>query len=243
MNYKNKLLQLFLLLSGFGLYAQNQTFISDLIDPVSANFSLIYGEDKIKGNPYLFEDWKKGEILTIDGRKIAVDEIKIDVCSQKIVSRMNRKEQWLNNSNIIAVSLDNGLGGMSMYIKTQDKDENIVFAKIIAEGDYSLLSFPSKKFKKPNGQNDYSYGARDVKSPFFTDLDSDYYLTYMNDNHAKVKLKIKDIGKKIQKKHQRLFSSFTKNLDLEVNNETDAANFLKQFNMEINQRESTSNKN
>jgi hypothetical protein len=234
-----------ILISALCLQAQNnQTFVSDLVDPTSANFSLIYGTEKIKGTPYYFEDWKKGEVLTTNGQKIAVDKMNIDVCSQKVVAVMNGKETWLNNATVIAVSIEEKVGMQAFsFIKTQNDKDEIVYAKIIAEGDYSVLGFPSKKFKKPQRLDDYNYGSRDVKSPFFTKLDMDYYLTYLNDDKEKIKLKNKDLEKKIQKKHQRLYKSVSKKADIDIKTEEDMAKFLEIFNKEVNQKDINTSQN
>ncbi len=208
---------------------ENLKRISKMTGPIyTTNMDELY--EGVRGTPYLFNEWKPGNIYLKDNKLIKNVNVKYNIYTDDLL--------YLNSSSgdslIIDRSMiekfeimDNSSGNLilmeEMNIKPE-KNDNAAFVRIIYDGRSKLILKYSKIFIKANYKGPYATGN---KYDEYTDK-WQYYLITGENTITRIKLCKKSVIKVLSVKESKI-KAFVNGQDLSLDNENDVIRVLEYY--------------
>jgi hypothetical protein len=168
---------------------------------------------EIKGNPYLFEDWHKGDIVLKNGETWKDWDIKIDIYSKMVIYK-DLKGQLKKVVKPIS-SINFGSEGIPSVVFLG----NSIY-QVIAPGTVSLL----KRVQKTVAENK-DYTSSSTTKSFATS--SDYFVLSKNSELTKTSISKSSLLKTLPE-FKQIIADFSK--DNSLKNETDAKLLFTEIN-------------
>ena len=129
-----------------------------LADPFKGqNFKVSDNTADVEGNPFLFEDWKKGEVTLKNGEKYPIEKINLDASRDQFVYVVNDSlYEFSNNIRIVRIYGENHSTDPSsdMVFRTDINPDAANFVQVLTKGKVIIFC---EYIKKPEGEN-YSNG-------------------------------------------------------------------------------------
>ena len=138
------------------------------------NDELLYGGEKYKGHPYLYDVWYPVVVTQDDDNVVRFEKAKFDVSSQKLLIANSGKQIWANDYQIKKFELMTGNDVPEIYVR-QIQNGKVSYMRLLKEGPLPILKSYSKDFVKPQIQNNYQYGEANDITPYFKDLKVEYF--------------------------------------------------------------------
>lgn len=137
--------------------------------------------EKIKGSPYLFEDWKSATLYHANGKSFGVYQVKLNLATQEVHYKDSKGQELADNGSIAKLVFEDASSEGTTYIVCANNIEEINrnypgskrYAVELNPGEVSVL----KVYSRSVAQGDSLFGT--LKRYFFTDK-IDYYLKINN---------------------------------------------------------------
>lgn len=141
----------------------------------------------VKGHPYLFQDWKTGDIITNKGSRITGVKLKYDVYRDELSLQKDSDAEVITLFNEHVSSFEIGIKSFRMV----GNSEGNHFYEVLVNGKSDLLARRHKILRKANYEGVYS-----ADQPFdqFLTTDSKYYLQLNNGELVPVKGTVKSLA-------------------------------------------------
>lgn len=117
----------------------------------------IKADNGVEGDPFLFEDWKAGEVILKNNEKYHIDRINLDASDNKFIYNQNDTVyEFLDNVAEIKIYGENHVidSASDMIFMAGINPASPDFVQILASGKITVIK---KYAKKPEGEN-YSNG-------------------------------------------------------------------------------------
>ena len=129
-----------------------------LADPFKGqNFKISDNTGDVVGNPFLFDEWKKGEVTLKNGEKYPIEKINLDASRNQFVYVLNDSLfEFSDNIRIVKIyGEDHNADPFSdMIFRTDINPEAANFVQVLTKGKVTIFC---EYTKKPEGEN-YSNG-------------------------------------------------------------------------------------
>jgi hypothetical protein len=184
----------------------------------------------IKGTPYLFNEWKKGNIYLIDNTYINDVSIKYNIYTDDILY-LNSKSgdsliidrSLINSFEITGDNSNNLLLFKEISLRPYKKDKS-TFVKVLYDGKSKFIVKYTKTFIKADYKGAYSAGR---KYDEYID-DQQYYIMKDDNTPAKIKLNKKSVTKVLSDKDDKI-KSYLNEHKLALDNEDDVERLLQYY--------------
>jgi hypothetical protein len=184
----------------------------------------------IKGTPYLFNEWKKGNIYLIDNTYINDVSIKYNIYTDDILY-LNSKSgdsliidrSLINSFEITGDNSNNLLLFKEISLRPYKKDKS-TFVKVLYDGKSKFIVKYAKTFIKADYKGAYSAGR---KYDEYID-DQQYYIMKDDNTPAKIKLNKKSVTKVLSDKDDKI-KSYLNEHKLALDNEDDVERLLQYY--------------
>lgn len=191
--------------------------------------------EKIKGSPFLYEDWKTATLFHASGKSFGVYQVKLNLATQEVHYKDGNGQELADNGSIVKLVFEEsnpeGTSYFSCYNNIDEINQNYSSSKHYAmelnQGEVSLL----KVLKRTVAQGDSLFGT--LKRYYFTDK-TDYFLKVGNRIEKIKRLGEDEIIPFIPGGNS--FQGWVKANKLRLSREEDLVKFLKYYNK---QRSST----
>jgi hypothetical protein len=124
----------------------------DLGSPVENNFR-VKGDNSVNGVPFLFNDWKSGEVTLQNNEKYKIEKINLNASSHKFIYMKNdTMYEFFGNVKEVEIFNENNLAGRDadMVFKTNVNPEDNNFVQVLVSGKVTIF----KQYdKQPEGEN------------------------------------------------------------------------------------------
>jgi hypothetical protein len=184
----------------------------------------------IKGTPYLFNEWKQGNIYLNDNTYINDVNIKYNIYTDDILYLNSKSgdsliiDRSLINSFEIAGDNSNNLLLFKEINLKPGKSDKSTFVKVIHDGKSKFIVKYSKTFIKADYKGAYSAGR---KYDEYTD-DFQYYIIKNESNPDKIKLNKRSVTKVLSDKDDKI-KFYLDEHKLALDNEDDVAKLLQYY--------------
>ncbi|MEO9481865.1 MAG: hypothetical protein ABJG47_00375 [Ekhidna sp.] len=170
--------------------AQNDKEFDNLPSGVNVNFQKNPIRKDIEGNPYYFEDWRKGIIrYSKDSYKIDTHEMNINLLTSEVIfNRHNKTYVVSNKENIKQVEFEEDT------FKLVELKSKLYFSRVAYNGKYSVLELVTSKFVEGTPAKGYTPATKDRyerKSRFYIQF-PDESLQEINPGNGKKIFKLLD---------------------------------------------------
>ena len=122
-----------------------------LADPFKGqNFKVSDNTADIEGNPFLFEDWKKGEVTLKNGEKYPIQKINLDASRDQFVYVVNDSlYEFSDNIRIVKIYGDDHSTDSSsdMIFRTDVNPDATNFVQVLTKGKVTIFCEYTKKPK------------------------------------------------------------------------------------------------
>jgi hypothetical protein len=169
----------------------------------------------VRGNPYLLEDWIKGEIIMRDSSVHEGIPLRYDVYTDELLAKRNNKiEIVIDKNQIRGFQLGKpGIPNFARFIKAVYlKDFKEVapdrFVQVLYDGPTALYAIKKKNLIKANYQGAYSPGRNYDE---FTDAVSKFYIRTPTGKFAEIKPKEKAVMKILSDEKKKVEEFIKKN--------------------------------
>jgi len=133
--------------------------------------------DKIKGSPFLWDEWKTATLYNNSGKSFGIYQVKINLATHEVYYKDVKGQELADNGSISKVVFEEtDLSGIKYMTYTNDiaeinrnYDRSKKYAAELNNGDYSLIKVTNRTVS----QGDSLFGT--LKRYFFTDK-YDYFL-------------------------------------------------------------------
>lgn len=204
---------------------QSQGLIGSSVSTVQ-NDELVYGGAKYKGNPYLYNTWHPAVIVQSDGTVSRVEEAKFDVSSQKLLIKEGDKTMWVNDRQIKTFELKTGTDVPEIYAR-QIQDGIVTYMLLVKEGPLPILKSYYKEFKKPAINQNYQYGAENDITPYFDDMEMNYFTQIEEDGElVQFKLGKKGVTNLFPKSKEKRIKSLINKQNTKLKSEAEVVAFF-----------------
>jgi hypothetical protein len=184
----------------------------------------------IKGTPYLFNEWKKGNIYLMDNTYINDVSIKYNIYTDDILY-LNSKSgdsliidrSLINSFEITGDNSNNLLLFKEISLRPYKKDKS-TFVKVLYDGKSKFIVKYTKTFIKADYKGAYSAGR---KYDEYID-DQQYYIMKDDNTPAKIKLNKKSVTKVLSDKDDKI-KSYLNEHKLALDNEDDVERLLQYY--------------
>ncbi len=200
----------------------------------SAGFVMTTNMDElyegIKGTPYLFDDWKQGNIYLNDNTYINDVNIKYNIYTDDVLYLNSTSGDSLIIDRSVIKSFeinDDNSGNMLLFREISlraDKKERNTFIKVIYEDKSKFIIKYTKTFIKADYKGAYSAGR---KYDEYVD-DYQYYIITNPDNPSKVKLNRKSVVKALSDREDKILAYMNEH-NLNLDNEDDIIELMKYY--------------
>ena len=137
--------------------------------------------EKIKGSPFLFDEWKSATLYHANGKSFGVYQAKLNLATQEVHYKDSKGQELADNGSIAKVVFEEASLEGTTYIALSNNFEEINrnypgskrYALEMNPGEFSLL----KVYGRTVAQGDSLFGT--LKRYYFTDK-IDYYLKINN---------------------------------------------------------------
>jgi hypothetical protein len=183
------------------------------------NDDLLYGGQKYKGHPYLYDVWYPVIVTQDDDNVVRFENAKFDVSSQKLLISNSGKQIWANDYQIKKFELKTGTDVPEIYVR-QIQNGKVSYMRLLKEGPLPILKSYNKDFVKPQIQNNYQYGEANDITPYFKELKEEYYTQVQQDETLiSFSTNKKGIQSIFQKSKENRIKSLLKKHDPDLKNE------------------------
>ncbi len=200
----------------------------------SAGFVMTTNMDElyegVKGTPYLFDEWKLGNIYLNDNTYINSVNIKYNVYTDDVLYLNSTSGDSLIIDRSVIKSFeinDDNSGNMLLFREISlrpDKKERNTFIKVIYENKSKFIIKYTKTFIKADYKGAYSAGR---KYDEYVD-DYQYYIVTNPDNPAKIKLNRKSVVKALSDREDKIMAYMNEH-NLNLDNEDDIVELMKYY--------------
>ena len=129
-----------------------------LADPFKGqNFKISDNTGDVEGNPFLFDDWKQGEVTLKNGEKYPIEKINLDASRDQFVYVIKDSlYEFSDNVRIVRIYGEdhNADASSDMIFRTDINPDAANFAQVLTRGKVTIFC---EYTKKPEGEN-YSNG-------------------------------------------------------------------------------------
>jgi len=195
---------------------------------MTTNMDALY--EGIKGTPYLFNEWKQGNIYLNDNTYINGVNIKYNIYTDDVLYLHSKSgdsliiDRSLINSFEISDDNSNNLVLFEEISLRPNKNDKSTFVKVIYDDKTKFIIKYTKTFIKADYKGAYSAGR---KYDEYID-DYQYYIIKNSDNPVKIKLNKKSVVKALSDKENKI-KSYLNEHSLNLNNEDDIAELLQYY--------------
>jgi hypothetical protein len=130
---------------------------------------------EVEGNPFLFSDWKRGDVILENGEKYKIEKINLDASRNQFVYSVN-DSLFEFSDNIREIKIYGEDSGSDMIFRSDINPIAANFVQVLTKGKVTIFC---EFNKKPEGEN-YSNGIVNNSRKYV--LHSDYYS--LTDNKA-----------------------------------------------------------
>lgn len=178
----------------------------------------------LKGSPYLFDKWMKGDITTNNGKNIDSLEINYDIMNHMVEIKVNKYVKAASEAEIDGFSIFDEVGQKRNFISVSDlrlPDERLVgFAEVLFQGsEIGLIKKYEIKYIEPNYVEHFDVGSLDAEL-----VKKDKYFLLIDDKLEEFH-KRKSFGDK-----RKQVKTFTKKNDLDLRKERDLIYAVEYYN-------------
>ena len=119
--------------------------------------------EKIKGSPFLFEDWKSATLYHANGKSFGVYQVKLNLATQEVHYRDNKGQELVDNGSIAKLVFEEASSEGTAYIACANNIEEVnrnysgskPYAVELISGNVSLL----KVYSRSVSQGDSLFGT------------------------------------------------------------------------------------
>jgi len=195
---------------------------------ITTNMDELY--EGIKGTPYLFNEWKQGNIYLNDNTFINDVNIKYNVYTDDVLYLNSKSgdsliiDRSLINSFEITDDYSSNLVLFKEISLRPDKNDKSTFVKVLYDDKSKFIIKYTKTFIKADYKGPYSAGR---KYDEYVD-DYQYYIIKNSDNLAKIKLNKKSVVKVLSDRDNKI-QSYINEHRLTLNNEDSIVELLEYY--------------
>lgn len=183
---------------------------------------------QLRGNPYLYDDWRTGSISVEGYKTLNPQAVKYDLLNNFLEVKVDGKVKAIDGIIVNQFSLENpDVGEKQLFVKCNDhkSDETtfIGFCQYLVKGDVNLIKRDFATIRKANYNAVVMTGERDDKII----KREAYYLT-MGNEMIEVKNN-KDLKSFFYKRDWNI-KQYTKNHDFDYRDESDLIDLVEYYN-------------
>lgn len=165
------------------VFAQRVTNVMEVLDPNYQNSSLLYANTSPNDNPFLANEFKKANIVTVDNKTINDLEMKYDVERQVLCIDQNGTIKVLDNKRINSFTVDG-----STFVKIND-----AYYEVLAENTVKLLKKTAKTRQNRTEANSTGYNDEAARPSRYRV--NEFYYVMINDSLREIRLNKKSVLK------------------------------------------------
>ena len=195
---------------------------------MTTNMDELY--EGIKGTPYLFNQWKQGNIYLNDNTYINDVNIKYNIYTDDVLYLHSKSGDSLiiDRSLINSFEItDDNSGNLVLFKEISlrpDKNDKSTFVKVLYDGKSKFIIKYTKTFIKADYKGAYSAGR---KYDEYID-DYQYYIITNSTDPVKIKLNKKSVAKALSDKEDKI-QSYLNEHHLNLNDEYGIAELLEYY--------------
>ncbi|HVZ97395.1 MAG TPA: hypothetical protein VG847_11000 [Chitinophagaceae bacterium] len=195
---------------------------SDAFIAIGEGYKSANNSGDISGNPYLFDDWRSGEVTLKNGENYKIAKMNFDASQNKFIYVAGDSiYEFLNNIREVKI-YGNADAKADMIFRTDINPNAANYVQVIAKGKITIFC---DYIKKPEGEN-YSNGI--VKETRKYMLHKNYYYI-SNDSAIPLKFTSSELLALSSDKGD-LVNSYIKSNHLKVKREDDFINAVQYYN-------------
>ena len=223
---KKALFIFFVTLTSTVLYAQDWSLeVNDIRDyhrMINHGSKVTNSYADIKGSPYFFEDFRKGSVITKNGKKYN-GEFRYDLYADQIEFKLDGDVYWIANPELMEyIKIDDKL--FVYYDKDMTDSKNGFYYQVLVMGECKLLYRKGINLKEAEPPKPYV----DAKPATFIDRKPLYYIQKGIAYPQKVSNK-GDLLENLSDKKQEV-SAFIKKNKISVNNKDELIDLIEFYN-------------
>jgi len=223
---KKALFIFFVTLTSTVLYAQDWSLeVNDIRDyhrMINHGAKVTNSYADIKGSPYFFEDFRKGSVITKNGKKYN-GEFRYDLYADQIEFKLDGDIYWIANPELMEyIKIDDKL--FVYYDKDMTDSKNGFYYQVLVMGECKLLYRKGINLKEAEPPKPYV----DAKPATFIDRKPLYYIQKGIAYPQRVSNK-GDLLENLSDKKQEV-STFIKKNKISVNNKDELINLIEFYN-------------
>jgi len=189
----------------------------------------------VKGTPYLYEDWRLGDIIFTDSLLAKNELFKLDLYNNELILFKDKKDSFLlDKSKVLMFVLQSNEPNQYFFFKKMNVNEetyksNFKYLQVLFDKKIKLYALRGKELLKA----DY-IGAYSANRPYDELLDEDFfYIQKPNESIlTKLRLNKKNLMKFVDN-YKNEMEEYTKKHNLDLKIEAHAIQFLEYFNLLI----------
>ena len=194
----------------------------------------INSDTEIEGSPYYDENWQPGYFIKTNGKRTADYPMRFSIYKNHLEFKFDENTPYIASPKPIkgfVLITENGSGELfkkGFEIPDEDIGQE-TFLRVLHDGKTKLLLHLSSKYQKGHSKDMFTgkYTDRYVSK-------SDYYLMDAKGQIERVKLKEKDILKKLEGSDNRL-KSFIKKNNLNLKQQEDVVALLEEYDQMLDE--------
>ena len=223
---KKALSVILVILTSTVLHAQDWTMqVNDIRDyhrMINNGSKVTNSYDNIEGNPYYFEDFRKGSVITKNGKKYN-GEFRYDLYADQIEFKLDGDIYWIANPELMEyIKIDGQV--FVYYDKDMTDSKNGFYYQVLVMGECKLLYRKGINLKEAEPPKPYV----DAKPATFIDRKPLYYIQKGIAYPQRVSNK-GDLLENLSDKKQEV-STFIKKNKISVNNKDELINLIEFYN-------------
>ncbi|HEY5408886.1 MAG TPA: hypothetical protein VIJ92_17480 [Ginsengibacter sp.] len=200
-----------------------------LADPFRGqNFKVSDNSNDVAGNPFLFDDWKKGEVILKNGEKYPIQKMNLDASRNQFIYVVNDSlYEFSDNIRVVKIYGDDHKTDTTsdMIFRTDINPDATNFVQVLTRGKVIIFCEYSKK---PEGEN-YSNGIVNNTRKYVL---NPAYFTIADAHSVPIKFSSSELGNLTSDKKDEVMA-FVKSNHLKVKNKPDFLKAVVYYN-EIN---------